>query len=164
MGKRKGISDDYRRRWNLSAVYREDSLVRRFFRIAVFKARRSAAFGCEVDSHTRLSWRSAATVTAPLSAGLSPMGAYLRVPRSAITVFACIGPFFRRRTYSAGRCLPELDGGDVSEVIGMLVGCQKQTDGDEREMQTLDVTDNPDISPEFSIDTYIKWINLCPAK
>ena len=75
MGRRKGISNDARRRWALSAVHREDSLVRRFFRVVAFKAGQLVAVGCDVDKHTRLNWWLASTVTMvidSLSASLSP--------------------------------------------------------------------------------------------
>ena len=73
MVKWKRISDDDRRRGVLSAVRREDSLVRRVFRNSAFKARRSATVGRELDSHSWLGWWPAGTVIDLLFACLSPM-------------------------------------------------------------------------------------------
>lgn len=72
MGRRKGISNDARRRWALSAVRREDSPVRRVFRIVAFKAGQPVVVECDVDTHSRLNWWLAVKVIGSLFASLSP--------------------------------------------------------------------------------------------
>lgn len=173
MGRRKGISDDYRRRWDSSVVHREDSLVHRVFQIAAFEAGRPAAVGCEMDLHSWLSWWPAVTVTNPLSTGSyhrccrsqRTMQLWLWTHTGNVTIgFACTRPFVRWKNFWHGQCLSELAGGDDSEVVEMLVGCQKESDGDGRRVANSGCDDNRDISPEISMGTHIKWINQCPAK